>query len=93
MTRLSVKAAVQVKDSVVKKIDDEMQKAATSKTDTPIDVGDEKVDVAVESTSRAGDGSAVKVADDTTTSKPTEPEAEADGKGVEEEEEPQLGHV
>ena len=39
MTRLSVKCAVQVKDSVVRKIDDEMQKAATSKAGTPIDVG------------------------------------------------------
>ena len=39
VTRLSLKAAVQVKDSVVKKIDDEMQKAAATKQGTPIEVG------------------------------------------------------
>ena len=38
VTRLSLKAAVQVKDSVVKRIDDEMQKAAATKQGTPIDV-------------------------------------------------------
>ena len=40
VTRLSLKAAVQVKDSVVKKIDDEMQKAGATKQGTPIKVGD-----------------------------------------------------
>eukprot|EP00561_Arcocellulus_cornucervis_P014217 CAMPEP_0185801610 /NCGR_PEP_ID=MMETSP1322-20130828/1526_1 /TAXON_ID=265543 /ORGANISM="Minutocellus polymorphus, Strain RCC2270" /LENGTH=385 /DNA_ID=CAMNT_0028497315 /DNA_START=304 /DNA_END=1461 /DNA_ORIENTATION=+ len=38
VTRLSLKAAVQVKDSVVKRIDDEMQKAAAAKKGIPIDV-------------------------------------------------------
>ena len=38
VTRLSLKAAVQVKDSVVKRIDDEMQKAAATKKGIPIDV-------------------------------------------------------
>jgi len=40
VTRLSLKAAVQVKDSVVKRIDDEMQKAAATKQGTHIDVGE-----------------------------------------------------
>mmetsp|Transcript_9563 Transcript_9563/g.26817 ORF Transcript_9563/g.26817 Transcript_9563/m.26817 type:complete len:434 (+) Transcript_9563:182-1483(+) len=45
VTRLSLKAAVQVKDSVVKKIDDEMQKAAATKKGVPIDVGESEGDM------------------------------------------------
>mmetsp|Transcript_35816 Transcript_35816/g.77764 ORF Transcript_35816/g.77764 Transcript_35816/m.77764 type:complete len:439 (-) Transcript_35816:1458-2774(-) len=93
MTRLGVKAAVQVKDSVVKKIDDEMQKAATPKAGTPIDVGNGEGDgVSDPSANDAAGDSAIgeaKVSDD---AKQIEVEkgsaGDSDG-----EKEPKLGHV
>ena len=58
VTRLSLKAAVQVKDSVVKKIDDEMQKAAATKQGTPIEVGDESEEGTLEDSQQADQSTA-----------------------------------